>query len=347
MPAAGRAALGEPMSLNRLFPRRLRRAALTLCAAAVLGACGGGDRAEPYVPTALEAYGDEMSLIDDGIAFTVTNPVTNTDTSPSPGNGVKYTVNGFNGTTGVLDCTVNPIWVQVLAANLGMAFKECAGTYTSFAAVSYAELNAESPRVIALLTKLRERNPGSKTVATVYVGLHDVLRLHQTVEAGTSISDAVAEAQRLGTLLGQEVTRVADAGIGIVVATLPNLGKSPYAAAKAVGRPTALDELSQLSKAFNDGLRLNIPGDGHKLALVFGKPTGTTSGEDPLSGYTGDASCVVDTPKCVTNTLKPGLSSSDVGNWLWADATHVGPNTHNTMGVNAYNRVRNTLAPGS
>jgi hypothetical protein len=332
------------MSLNRLLARHVRRAALTLCAAAVLSACGGGDRAEPYVPTQLQVYGDELSLIDDSVTLDATNTVTGAPTSSTAGNGVKYTVNGFNSTTGVLDCAVNPIWVQILAANLGMAFKECVGTYTSYAAHNNAKVGAKTYDVIPQLAALRATNPGRSTLVTVLVGTYDVKELYAEVKAGTlSLADALTQAQQRGKDLGAEITRVTEASIGIIVATVPDLGQSPYALLPANGNDAAA--ITQLTNAFNTQMLLGIPGDGHKVGLVYGRPVGLDLNGNPTSTYTNAAVCA-DTnlpPKCTTSTL---VSGGDISTWIWAADVYPTPLTHTKLGNNASTLARNTLAPG-
>lgn len=333
------------MSLNRLLARRVRRAALTLCAAAVLSACGGGDRAEPYVPTQLLAYGDELSVIDDSLSINATNSSGVTSTS-GLGNGVKYTVNGFNSTTGLLDCTVNPNWVQILAANLGMAFKECAGSYTVYAAKNNAAVGDTASKVIAKLATLRATNPGPSTLATVLVGTYDVKELNTQVNAGTlSLTAALAEAQKRGTDLGDEITRVTDAHIGVIVATLPDLRQSPYALLGTDANGTKNDPavIRQLTDAFNEALVLSIPESGRKVGLVYGRTVGMNLNGDPVQGYTNQAVCTVDVLSCTTNTLQSG---ADVNTWIWAADVYPTPVTHTKLGNNATTLARNTLAPG-
>lgn len=334
------------MSLNRLLTRRVRRGALALCAAAVLSACGGGNRAEPYVPTQLLAYGDELSVIDDSTAISATNSA-GVASSSAPGNGVKYTVNGFSSTTGLLDCTVNPNWVQILAANLGMAFKECLGTYPSAAAISNARPGRKAREVISDLDRLIKLNPGPSTLATVLVGTHDVKELNTSVNAGTlTLAAALAEAQARGTELGAAVTRVTAARIGIIVSTIPALGQSPYAlvGTDGNGKPNNPTVIGQLTDAFNEALVLSIPESGRKVGLVYGRPIGLDLNNNPASSYTNAAVCAVDDVRyCTTSTLQPG---GDINTWIWATDVYLTPITHTKLGNNASTLARNTLAPG-
>lgn len=337
------------MSLNRLFARRPGRATLALCAAAVLSACGGGDRAEPYVPTRLVAFGDELSVIDDTITVTATNTVTGAPTSSGSGNGVKYTINGFNGTTGALDCTINPIWVQILASDFGMAFKECAGTYTTFAAESRAFKGAKTADAVARMVTLRTTAPvpTASTLATVQVGMNDVIDLAQQVRAGLAEATATAQIEALAVQLTTEISNYTVAGIGILVATIPDVSYAPYPAVASLDAGV----MHRLTWAFNQKIRNTLPLDGHKVALVSGTPYGFSTGSSNTgdytvgSGYTNARNCVAgtNTPNCTTSTLN---DAGKINNWIWADDLYPGPYTHYSMGTTAYTRVRNSLAPG-
>mgnify|MGYP001385382541 CR=1 FL=1 len=311
------------MSLNRLLTRRVRRAALALCAAAVLSACGGGDRAEPYVPTQLLAYGDELSRIE--------------------ANGSKYTVNGLSSTDATQqDCAINPIWVQILAADLGMAFEQCPSTFKTFAAINKARVGAKTTDVIAELAALRATNPGPSTLVTVLVGTYDVKDLYAQVKAGTlSLSSATTKAAQLGADLGAEIRRVTDAHIGIIVSTIPDLGQSPYALLPANGNDAKA--IADLTAVFNEKLVETIPQSGRKVGLVYGRPIGLDLNGSPVEGYTNAGVCTVNVLDCTTSTLQSG---GDINTWVWAADVYPTPMTHIKLGNNAATLVRNTLAPG-
>lgn len=316
------------MSLNRLFARRLGRATLALCAAAVVSACGGGDRAEPYVPERLVAFGDELSLIE--------------------ANGTKYTINGVN-SAGALDCTLNPIWVQILASDLGMGFEQCKGALSNTNARTLATVGARTEAVVAQMATLRTTAPvpTSSTLVTVQVGVHDVIYLAQQVRGGMSLADATTAIQALATRLTDEVRNYTNAGIGILVATIPDVGYSPYAATLGDGWSV----LHQLTWAFNEKIRTTLPTDGHKVVLVSGTPSGFSTGTSSTgsytvwSGYTNARNCTAgnDTPNCSASTL---VDAGAINTYIWADDLHPAPSTHSQMGSTAYTRVRDTLAPG-
>ena len=103
--------------------RFLGKSLATLTALCALAACGGGDTQEPFRPNRVLAFGDELSYLE-----------------PEP-DGRKYSINAYkitNATTNPptestteLDCTRNPIWIQVVAADLRLAFDRCLGSATA------------------------------------------------------------------------------------------------------------------------------------------------------------------------------------------------------------------------
>ena len=103
------------MSFKFLGPLALVASAL------LLASCGGSSgQIEPFVPTRVIAFGDELSVIQ-------------TD-------GRKYSINAFRqiDVGGVptddpttVDCTRNPLWIQIVATNSGLAFDKCASAGTT------------------------------------------------------------------------------------------------------------------------------------------------------------------------------------------------------------------------
>lgn len=316
------------MSLKKLLPLPLRRVSLAAAAAVLaLAACGGGDRVEEFRPERLIALGDEASVL-------VRDP---NDTSKV----YKYSVNALQADNVTPDCGTYPIWTQVLASNLGMAFPECPSGTLPQVAETRAAAGARVEQVVAQLQALRAANPGEKAVVTVLAGTNDVIDLYERVTASdnpTPEADAIAAARARGSVLGAEIGALATAGPAVIVSTIPDLGRSPYAAARGTA---AQSLLAQLSEAFNTGLRVTIPQDGRLVGLVFGNLLGFESGGNVASGYFNAAACSAALPGCTTATLVEGASTANIGNWIWADDRRFGPSTHTQLGANALNRVRN------
>jgi hypothetical protein len=341
MRAAAPAALGEPMSLNRLFPRRVRRAALALCAAAVLAACGGGDRSEPVTPGRIFAFGDELSALD---------------TTTVPGQTVKYSVIGYNATaTTQPDCAVNPLWIQTLAASFSMGFAQCAGGYTNLSAVTRATAGAKVADLTAQVdTYVNGDHPVSNDLVTMLVGSNDVLELYQSFKSGALTHDAaVAVAKQRAQALAAQVDRVVKLGPPVLVATVPYLGASPFAVAEEAASPGQgrQQALFDLVSAFNDALVSGGIGEGASKGLASYGLTGKDYGliqtstswikaiyestSSDVRAYSATAMCdptKTDSasgvitfngvlPTCSTNTL---VSGADLNNWVWADGTRPG-----------------------
>lgn len=230
-----------------------------------------------------------------------------------------------------------------------MAFKQCAGAYTTFAAETRASVGARTDAVVGQMRTLRTTAPvpTSSTLVTVQVGMYDVMDLAQQVRAGTSLTDATTAIEALATRLTDEVRSYTVAGIGILVATIPDVSYSPFAAAS--GLDTAV--MHRLTWAFNEKIRTTFPLDGHQAVLVSGTPYGFSTGNSNTgdysvgSGYTNARNCTTgnNTPSCTTSTL---VDAGAISTYIWADDLHPAPITHTQMGNTAYTRVRNTLAPG-
>ena len=103
-------------------------------AAALLAACGGGDQVDPFKPTRVLAFGDELSVIE--------------------ADGRKYSINAFKQITATdgtvtddpttLDCARNPLWVQNVASSFSSSQRN---TVSRAPAVSpRARKNASAPR---------------------------------------------------------------------------------------------------------------------------------------------------------------------------------------------------------
>jgi hypothetical protein len=331
------------MSLNRLLTRRVRRAALALCAAAVLSACGGGDRAEPFVPGRIVAFGDELSMLDD---------------STSAGNALKYSVNGFNATnTTQRDCAVNPLWIQAVASHFSMGFTQCSSGFTNLNAFTRATVGATVADVQTSVTAFLSdtaRAPAANDLVTILVGSHDVLnafkdwdKAGRTDAARAAALDKVkAQAQ----LLAAQVKRLVDAGPAVLISTIPYLGASPYATAQGdVGKQLLLDLVDMFNNALQSSGSGNEPYTGPGLASFgfsgrdFGliqigtswMKTIATSTDGTVQGYNARAMCpsTVQLPNCTTTDVTN--NGGDVSTWVWADDTRPGVVFQNQLAARA------------
>lgn len=327
------------MSLNRLFARPMRRAVLALCAAAALTACGGGDRAEPFTPGRIVAFGDELSVLDD---------------SASAGNARKYSVNGFTANTTTRDCIVNPIWIQALANSFSMGFAQCPGGYTNLNAFTRATPNATVATVQQQVTDFLNdtaRRPADNDLVTILVGSHDVLNAYAAWNAAGRTDAARTEAlnsvKAQAQLLAAQVKRLVDAGPAVLIATVPYLGASPFAVAQgSAGQQLLLELVDMFNNALQSGGQSDQAFAGPGLASYgfTGKDyglvqTGTSwikaiaeSNSGDTRAYNATPLCTVALPDCTPGTLAAG---ANVDNWVWADTTRPGYAFHVQVGSRA------------
>lgn len=282
---------------------RTARLVLTGCVAAVLlAACGGGtSQFDPFVPEQYVAFGDEASVIRS--------------------DGRRYTVNPLD-TAGALSCATQPIWTQAVANQYSFVFEECnPGGATTFKALMRAAPQARVDDLKAQIDdQLARGGFAAKTLVTVMIGTNDILDLYAAYPQRTE-DDLLAEARSRGERVAQQVNRLIEIGPRVIVATMPDIGLSPYALAqKAANTDTDRAALiSRLVAAFNSRLRTTILNDGRYVGLVLGDEV-VQSIVKLASAYgisnATDAVCTTALPGCTDQTLVDGGSSAA---WLWAD----------------------------
>lgn len=295
------------MTLGALTTPRLRRVLRGVSAAAaalaVLVACGGGTtQREPFVPGRYFAFGDEASVIT--------------------GTGRKFTVNALDANDNV-DCTREPLWVQVMASNYNFAFIQC-NPPTSTAtpnAFMLAAAGAKAADLRAQIDAQVARGPFvAKDLATVLVGTHDVLELYADFPRRTE-AQLLDDVRARGDLVAQQVNRLVNLGARVVVSTIPDLGVSPYALQqKAAFTDTDRAALiGRLTAAFNSRVRVGILNDGRFVGLVLADELTQTFARAPgLFGVSNvtDPLCTVALPDCTSKTVVAGGTSLT---YLWAD----------------------------
>ncbi len=302
-----------------------RSACLVAFAAALLAGCGGGSQIEPFVPTRVIAFGDETSLLEaDGRKYGINALAFDTAVPPAP-------------IPGQLVCTNNQIWVQQVAYSFGHAFPGCPGTGTLNTGEMLAQAEARTTDLTAQVDAFVGGGAfGSRDLVTVAVGVYDV------VDA-LSAPNPAAAAEAAGARLGGEVVRMTRAGAKVLVATIPDLGLSPYAAA----RPGSAAQLSDLSNRFNTQLRLrllDVPDGGRSAALVrLNEVVLTMTRETPTYGLINlsDPACSVGAPltNCDQTTLVEGARPSFGNAYLWAGELHLGPGAQYHFGLLAVRRA--------
>jgi len=302
--------------------RRVLGVTLATCALTWgLASCGGGtSQVEAFVPLRLITFGDEMS------AFTA--------------DGKKYAVNGFAADGVTPDCTVLPIWTQVVASAYTFGFAECPvgtgeqkGITRAKAGARVADLKAQ------VQAQLSAGGFADKDLVTVMIGTNDIRDLYEQSRAAAAPSkDALLEAARQrGVEVATQVNALVDRGAKVIVATIPDVGLSPWGIAQGA-EGVAL--LKDLTAALNGRIRVNILNDGRYVGLVLGDELSQTAARVPaaysLTNAT-TAACAVAPPACTSATLASGATADG---WLWADATWLATGGHRQLGSLASSRAR-------
>jgi len=316
------------------FNGNAMRAAIGVIGAALtalaLVSCGGGQAVEKFVPTRILAFGDESSFMD--------------------ANGLKYSVNALKA-DGTIDCKANPIWVQGLAAAYGLVFPQCnPDAVAAPASQILATVDATSGNVKDQID-LFVTNGGSfggKDLATVLAGARDILDQYALIKAGTTTeAQAIPILEQAGTALAAQVNRIGLAGGKVLIATVPDMGLTPFAV-NAGTTDAAL--LTRLTSRFNSKLRVGLINDGHMTGLLLVDEAVQSIVKNPgASGYivVDTAVCAVALPNCTTATLVPNRTNADGSvtiasgdTWLWSDATHFSAGGQKTLGSIALSRAQ-------
>lgn len=299
-----------------LGARRFARSATAALAVALAASCGGGTEfVEPFVPERVIALGDETNLL------TL--------------DGRNYGVNGLDA-SGVPDCRVLPVWTQSVAAAWGYVFKECNPfNLTPTRAVMRAQFNAKAADLETQIdTQFALGQPTSKDLFTVLIGMHDIIELYEQYpgpkvcdkESRTSDPPATLndEVSLRGRRVAEQVNRLVAAGARVIVSTVPELSRTPYARAQEAAIPGRAALLECMTYRFNARVRVDILQDGRYIGLILADDLILVMSERPADyglGNVTDAACATAVPNCTTATLVPGATA---GSHLWADDRRMG-----------------------
>ncbi|MDR7269962.1 hypothetical protein J2X20_002620 [Pelomonas saccharophila] len=316
--------------MQRVVSQKLKRG-LTLAAvaaAALIAGCGGGStqQIDPFSPTRAIAFGDEMGTILQS--------------------GKKYTINGLNADTKLLDCRLSPNWSQILASGFGFVYPQCNVDFVALPqGIMYA---APGNKVADVRDKIDQHLSndrfGPKDIVAIMVGVNDILELYRQFPA-QSRDSLINEAKARGKLLADQANRIANANGRVLVATIFDVGLTPFGQRERQ-QQTDIDRaifLNDLSSAFNTSLRLNLLNDGRLIGLVLVDETIQQIARFPAAfGYTNvvDAACRTDiAPQdCTTETL---VTDANASQWLWAGDLLLGPSAQQRIGTQALSRARN------
>lgn len=309
------------------------RAAAAALATGVLLACGGGGVEVPFEPNRIFALGDEMSYLEtDGRKYGINAfKITDSTTSPVTESATE------------LDCTRNPIWVQAVASQFGLAFDRCPGLITGATGQILARPGQKVADLDAQLASLTGAAPNDKDLALMLVGLHDILELYGRYPTDSKAT-LLAEARARGEAYGNKVNALAQSGPAVVVLTVHDLGLTPFATAQntSTGDATRSQFLTDLTDAFNNRMSVTLINDGRLIGLVYTDIETRNEHRLPsvysLSNVTTAACDGVALPDCTTRTLVTDATSSS---HMWADDLLPGANTQGRIGALAAARARN------
>jgi outer membrane lipase/esterase len=303
------------------------RTALAALGAALLASCGGStSQLEPFVAGRVLAFGDEASVITS--------------------EGRLYSVNGVNTTTGAIDCTLSPIWIQVVASYYGFVFEQCNTTTppSTPRAFTRATVGAQVEDVAAQISaQVAAGGFRDKDLALFYVGVNDVLALYAQYPSRSEES-LIAEARARGERAASLVNRLIDLGAKVVLVNLPDMGLSPFARAEAATHAASgFDRaalITRIGVAFNERLGVRIRIDGRFVGLAQLDLSTQQMRISPGSFGISDLStapCTVALPDCTTATITTGV---DANTALWADSTRLGIAGQNQIATLALQRAQ-------
>ena len=308
---------------------RMRQALAIVAVIAGLAACGGGtSQQEAFVPQRLLVFGDETSLI-----------------SPT---GLKYSINGFSvqadGTVAP-DCTAMPNWVQSLASLYGFVFAECNPNHVETPQARMLALEGAKVADITIQLDAQIAAGGfrDKDLVTMLAGANDILDLYSQFPGRTE-DDLLNEARARGKALAEQVNRLVDYGAKVILATVPDMGLTPFAIKQRVefGDIDRAKLLSDLTAAFNEQLGVNILLDGRFIGLVQADLRMQAMSRSPVSfgvANVTNAACLDSAvlPACDTSTLVDGANGQS---WMWADDLHLAYTAQQQIAALAIDRAR-------
>ena len=314
--------------LGRLWHRLPGGGVLALVLAGALAlslvACGGSvTRVSTFKAKRLIVFGDEYSLLDD---------------STEEGNARHYSINALDDGGSTVQCasTSQRLWVQSLADLYGLTFAECNPDGVASASINAfmrAAYGAKAQDVYDQVVAFEEDLQGgfsSHDMATVLVGLHDVLEVFTNDDLYPTQADKEAELTARGERVAQAVNRIAGHGTRVLVSTVADVAYTPYA--QALGADVQA-RLKEMTKAFNNGLSAALLNDGTKIGLLYLNELFDTYYKSSKYEHT-EMACDVDHRNhdvhaaglvqtqgdllnCTTATLSNGASLTT---YLWADA---------------------------
>ena len=332
------------MPSNNYLQRSLRGFALA-GVGALLASCGGSELVS-FVPARVLSFGDQSSVITD--------------------NGSKYTINGIvpdSGVPGTINCTINPVWNQVLATSYNVTFPQCPGSVDGVTPtgriLAQVDATAGGARDIDLAGQITRQlatpaadggGINSNDMVTLLIGVNDVVSIYERFKnAEITSAQAATLAEQAGETIAGQLNRITAAGGKVIIATVPDVSVTPYARAESIDGQAVL---ALLTARLNARLLVTLDNDGRKIGLIEINPyVVSVVGNPGAYGYVNvkDGACLASAPPpdCTANTLRTDLTTvpADIPltafNVLWANALQMSAGAHQQMGNLASSRAHN------
>jgi hypothetical protein len=250
-----------------------------------------------------------------------------------------------------LDCTLNPVWNEYLAQAYALVFPQCNPSGGTAVATSRI-FAANGAKVADVKTQIdtflaQPDTFESSTLVTILAGQNDVLAQYALVKAGT-VTEAQAQTniEQSGTDLSTQVNRVAQAGGKVLIATIPDVGTTPFGLAEETATPGRAAFLSLLSSRFNSKLRIGLINDGKMIGLVLADETISSAVKNPGVTFVDVQNPACDPAKaasvlqCTTDTLVSSSTFTVTGDTnVWADNLHLSSGAQRAIGSLAVTRA--------
>jgi outer membrane lipase/esterase len=314
--------------LNRIAAR----AVAGIVAVAALASCGGGTyQVSVFAPARILTFGDESSMLVGA-------------------QGLKYSINGISPETLQIDCTQNPMWTQALANSYELVYADCNPNASAYPdAIDLTTLNGTVDDVVQKVSAFQAGDTFNyNDLVTIWVGMHDVLNDYLANGTGDETT-LLSDMQSQGATLANVVNSIASAGAKVILLTIPDQSDTPFAYVESQrGDFDRSKVLSDMSTAFNLGLRSNILNDGSKIGLVLTDDLVRNAVISPgsysliaLPNQSYGCLSTAPLPTCTANTLNndPSTGQPATLSFLWADATHLGPVLQTQIGNQAVSRA--------
>lgn len=236
--------------------------------------------------------------------------------------------------------TVNPglVWAQDLGnihgltitpSNQGGTDYAQGGARVALPSASIIAGFAQRPATVQIDELLKATpvlNPNA--LYSVWVGNNDVLQNFGAVAAGQiSSTEAAGNVGLAATQTVAQLARLRAAGAQyILVANLPDIGKTPFAVANG---PAAVAGISQLSSLYNSTLNAALNQLGFQVIRVNTTAMLNEILAAPSAyGFTNSTGVACTTPSALTCTTSTLVAPNADKNYVFADGIHPTPATH-------------------